>query len=212
MAAVLPTPQEEHSHFTPDPFRYPTAQRYFIEGPGISIKSPISLPSDFSSTESLSPISSPILSSPASSCLSPHIDDEHHDDDDDDDEEIIFPSYDYNKLDQKGLRVEEESEEILSDASAEPLADSQCWASRTPAVDDTSIEYEPSRHVDYLSHEWREEDVWESWRYVTRHRDTYSNGLRLENASWRTWMKLKQGLGTISPEALNWLVPVILFR
>lgn len=210
MAVVLPTPQEEHSHFNSDPLRCPTAQRYFIEGPDISIKSPISLHGDFPSTECLSPIPSPVPSSPASSCLSPPIDDVHHDDDGDD--EIIFPSYDYNKLDQKGLRVEEEPEEILSDASAEPLADSQCWASLKPAADDSSIEYEPSRHVDYLSHEWREEDVWASWRYVTKHRDTYSNGLRLENASWRTWMKLKQGLGTISPEALNWLVPATLFR
>ncbi|KAJ5742132.1 hypothetical protein N7533_011541 [Penicillium manginii] len=74
-----------------------------------------------------------------------------------------------------------------------------------PAADDTSVEDEPSRHVDYLAHEWKEEDIWASWRYVTARRGDYSNGVRLENASWRTWAKAKNNLGTISPETLNWL-------
>jgi hypothetical protein len=73
-----------------------------------------------------------------------------------------------------------------------------------PAADDTSVEDEPSRHVDYLAHEWKEEDIWASWRYVTARRGDYSNGVRLENASWRTWAKAKNNLGTISPETLNW--------
>lgn len=71
--------------------------------------------------------------------------------------------------------------------------------------DDASIELEPERHVDYLSHDWREEDIWSSWRYVVSRRDRYSNGVRLENASWRTWAKSKYGLRTVSPETLNWL-------
>lgn len=71
--------------------------------------------------------------------------------------------------------------------------------------DDASIESEPERHVDYLSHDWREEDIWTSWRYVVARRDRYSNGVRLENASWRTWAKSKYGLRTVSPETLNWL-------
>jgi hypothetical protein len=71
--------------------------------------------------------------------------------------------------------------------------------------DDASIESEPERHVDYLSHDWREEDIWSSWRYVVARRDRYSNGVRLENASWRTWAKSKYRLRTVSPETLNWL-------
>lgn len=71
--------------------------------------------------------------------------------------------------------------------------------------DDASIESEPERHVDYLSHDWREEDIWTSWRYVVSRKDRYSNGVRLENASWRTWAKAKYGLRTVSPETLNWL-------
>jgi hypothetical protein len=71
--------------------------------------------------------------------------------------------------------------------------------------DDASIESEPERHVDYLSHDWREEDIWTSWRYIVARRDRYSNGVRLENASWRAWAKFKYGLQTVSPETINWL-------
>lgn len=59
--------------------------------------------------------------------------------------------------------------------------------------------------VDYLSHEWREEDVWHSWRRMTRQKNELSNGARLENASWRTWWKQRNGLQTVNPETLNWL-------
>jgi hypothetical protein len=60
--------------------------------------------------------------------------------------------------------------------------------------------------VDYLSHQWAEEDVWRSWRNMTRHKHQISNGLRLENASWRTWWKQRNKLKTVSPETLNWSV------
>lgn len=36
-------------------------------------------------------------------------------------------------------------------------------------------------------------------------RGQYANSERLENASWRTWMKARNNLRTISPESLNWL-------
>ncbi|KAJ5982352.1 Protein of unknown function DUF1752, partial [Penicillium sp. IBT 35674x] len=76
---------------------------------------------------------------------------------------------------------------------------------RTPAADDTHGEEEPCRDVDYLSHKWRDEDLWASWRYTTARRSDYSNGVRLENASWRAWAKAKHILGTVPPETLNWL-------
>lgn len=72
------------------------------------------------------------------------------------------------------------------------------------AEDDTAIVSRPSRQVDYLSHEWREEDIWSSWRYIISKRGEFPNSARLENASWRTWMKAKNNLKTISPETLNW--------
>jgi hypothetical protein len=72
------------------------------------------------------------------------------------------------------------------------------------AEDDTAVVSKPSRQVDYLSHEWREEDIWSSWRYIISKRGEFPNSARLENASWRTWMKAKNNLKTISPETLNW--------
>jgi hypothetical protein len=72
------------------------------------------------------------------------------------------------------------------------------------AEDDTAIRSQPSRHVDYLSHNWREEDIWSSWQHIVSKRGNYSNSARLENASWRTWIKNKYKLKTVSPETLNW--------
>ncbi|KAI4208878.1 MAG: hypothetical protein LQ351_008132 [Letrouitia transgressa] len=73
------------------------------------------------------------------------------------------------------------------------------------AGDDLEVRREPTRHVDYLSHNWREEDIWCSWRHVVARRNVYSNSTRLENASWRTWAKSKYRLKTVSPETLNWM-------
>jgi hypothetical protein len=72
------------------------------------------------------------------------------------------------------------------------------------AEDDTAVRKQPSRHVDYLSHNWREEDIWSSWKHIVSKRKAYGNSARLENASWRTWTKSKNKLKTVSPETLNW--------
>ncbi|KNG51203.1 hex2 protein [Stemphylium lycopersici] len=74
--------------------------------------------------------------------------------------------------------------------------------------DDTAVRKEPSHHVDYLSYEWREEDIWSSWRHIVEHRNVYGERSRLENASWRTWAKAQFKLKTVSPETLNWLKDV----
>lgn len=74
-----------------------------------------------------------------------------------------------------------------------------------PALDDSVIQYEPSRHVDYLSHNWKESDISSSWRYIVLRRKDMANSARLENASWRTWTKAKYNLKTVAPESVNWL-------
>ena len=74
--------------------------------------------------------------------------------------------------------------------------------------DDSSLTTAPRAQVDYLSHEWQEEDVWRSWRNMTRQKNAIANGARLENASWRTWWKQRNNLGTVSPETLNWFAPI----
>ena len=72
------------------------------------------------------------------------------------------------------------------------------------APDDSSLSTLPRAQVDYLSHDWQEEDVWRSWRKMTRQKNEITNGMRLENASWRTWWKQRNKLKTVSPETLNW--------
>ncbi|CAO1618091.1 unnamed protein product [Parajaminaea phylloscopi] len=75
-----------------------------------------------------------------------------------------------------------------------------------PAPDDAQIEKKmPSICVDYLSHNWAQEDVWQSWKAMTKRKNEIANGVRLENASWRTWAKQRGNLKTINPETLNWL-------
>lgn len=73
-------------------------------------------------------------------------------------------------------------------------------------IDDAGVETPPEVCVDYLSHNWAVEDVWRSWRAVTKKKHEVENGVRLENASWRTWAKQRSNLPTVCPEALNWCV------
>jgi len=72
--------------------------------------------------------------------------------------------------------------------------------------DDSAARELPSRHVDYLSHEWTEEDVWSSYKFVRSKRKMYPNSIRLENASWRTWEQKRRSLKTVSPETVKWYV------
>ncbi|CCE65672.1 hypothetical protein TPHA_0M00980 [Tetrapisispora phaffii CBS 4417] len=76
--------------------------------------------------------------------------------------------------------------------------------------DDNDLVMEPNTHVDYLSHNWNESEVLNSWKYIILKKkrkddviDSVSSA-RLENASWRTWAKARNHLETVSPEIVNW--------
>lgn len=217
MTAVFPAPRERDSRFSPDPLHRPTAEACLLGGQSTFLTSPMykysptgfsnSIPSSASSTIPSSPefahsYPNGLSCTPSTaSSLSLSASDEQEDD------EIVLPSYDADDYGGNGGN---------SDPSAKPLSETSVDTSTPgpshpdlPAIcraasDDSSIETEPSRHVDYLSHEWKEEDIWASWRYVVTRRNAYSNGVRLENASWRTWAKSKYNLRTVSPETLNW--------
>jgi hypothetical protein len=90
--------------------------------------------------------------------------------------------------------------------SAVPVSMSEFRDRVRRAEDDSVVQPLPSRHVDYLSHHWIEEDIWMSWKLIVSKRHAYANTARLENASWRAWKKLKDKLKTVSPESLNWSV------
>jgi hypothetical protein len=63
----------------------------------------------------------------------------------------------------------------------------------------------PSSQVDYLSHQWSEQEVWSSWQYLRAHKRLHSTpAFRLENGIWRAWAKFKYNLETIPPVKLNW--------
>ena len=131
-------------------------------------------------------------------------------DDEDDEEEISFPSFEGAKKDEQEMeRVEGTPSFVVGGPSIRLEQLQRIRSSDLPQVvhDDQAVEDQPTRHVDYLSHDWKEEeDIWSSWRYIVARRNVYNNSVRLENASWRTWTKTKYHLKTVSPEALNWFV------
>jgi len=60
-------------------------------------------------------------------------------------------------------------------------------------------------NVDYLSYNFDEMDLAVSWRILTRQKMNVANGIRLENASWRSWNKQRNHLKTVNPQTVNWL-------
>jgi hypothetical protein len=72
------------------------------------------------------------------------------------------------------------------------------------AEDDTAVIPSPEKHVDYLSHDWSEEDIWSTWKYLKSTKQVYKNSERLVNASWRMWMKERHQLSETEPMAINW--------
>lgn len=122
------------------------------------------------------------------------------------DDDVGFPDY-------GGVQFYQQHDDFEGASSSdEPAASTttETTASDSPlptptVLDDTAMKQEPKQHVDYLSHDWREEDIWSSWRHIVSQRKVYGQKSRLENASWRTWAKSKYHLRTVSPETLNWL-------
>jgi hypothetical protein len=71
-------------------------------------------------------------------------------------------------------------------------------------MDDIALSPAPLRHVDYLSHDWLEEDIWATWKRLVSRRKAQNVARRLENASWRAWTKVRLNLKTVAPETFNW--------
>ena len=185
-------------------------QRYAAVGYDTS-KFPASLPSSAPSSPRLTApefSNQPSYASTPSSSLS--LDEQCQSEEDD----VVFPLYDDGGYFNEMLDAEPPSSpephsldavtKSASDSALAKSADPQDLDAKPTAGDDTAIENEPTRHVDYLSHNWKEEDIWASWRHIVAKRKVYSNSARLENASWRTWAKSKYQLKTVSPETLNW--------
>ena len=75
---------------------------------------------------------------------------------------------------------------------------------RQVAVDDLMVEDEATENVDYLSFEWKEEDIWATKNYIRQRRVVLENYQRLENALWRAWAQQKQTLQHSPPSLIQW--------
>ncbi|QSZ33967.1 hypothetical protein DSL72_005547 [Monilinia vaccinii-corymbosi] len=225
MAVVLNS--EESTYFSSSPLRRSHSQPKFVTQSLSYSKSlsrsnstrfnPIITPSNSSiSSAPSSPrtlhadsVSPPYSSTPASSLSL-----DHCDDDEDDEDQIPFPTYDdmaycdqIEDLEPPASPHGGDSYTVSPTSSSTPTISppGSPEISHAHAEDDTALQVKPSRHVDYLSHNWKEEDIWASWKLIVSKTGEYPNRERLENASWRTWMKAKYHLRTVSPETLNWL-------
>jgi Fungal protein of unknown function (DUF1752) len=118
------------------------------------------------------------------------------------DDDIYFPSYEDDPSDNS-----KDSSDDQTDTRESPTAIPLTIPEPKPierSEDDSAACIQPLRHVDYLSHEWIQEDIWSSWRYIVSKRKIYTNSERLENAAWRSWEKRRRNLKTVSPETLRW--------
>jgi hypothetical protein len=134
-------------------------------------------------------------------------------DDETDEDQIVFPSYDdvgyYGQVEDLEPPASPRTGDSYTVSPTSVSTSTNVSRPDSPdpiehAEDDTAVRIQPSRHVDYLSHNWKEEDIWSSWKHIVSKRNAYNNSARLENASWRTWTKSKNKLKTVSPETLNW--------
>lgn len=223
MAVVLNS--EENSYFSSSPLRRSHSQPKFVT------QSYSKSPSRSKSSGGFNTIISPTESAASSTPSSPrtvHADSsapsysstpasslslDARCDEDEEEDQISFPSYDdvgyYGQVEE----LEPPPSPRTGDSyTVSPTSNSTSTNASRPesptlvehAEDDTAVRTQPSRHVDYLSHNWKEEDIWSSWKLIVSKRNAYNNSSRLENASWRTWMKAKYKLKTVSPETLNW--------
>ncbi|OCK97048.1 uncharacterized protein K441DRAFT_28256 [Cenococcum geophilum 1.58] len=198
-----------HSSFVGSPPSYSSSRRsnYTHSEHRSSSLSSSAPSSPRASSTNLSQASS-FQSTPASS-ISP----ETKLDADDEDDEIAFPGYSDSRSFDRDREFDPPSSPssyntVITPSPIDDDAISPTTSSPDPlpvSEDDTAIRHEPSQHVDYLSHEWEEEDIWSSWRHIVSKRRIYGERSRLENASWRTWAKSKYKLKTVTPETLNWL-------
>lgn len=71
-------------------------------------------------------------------------------------------------------------------------------------LDDLMVEHEATLNADYLSYEWRLEDLWATKRYIRRRKAQLKQYWRLENAIWRTWVKQEWKLQCSSARLIEW--------
>ena len=96
-----------------------------------------------------------------------------------DEDQIIFPSYDvvgyYGQVEDLEPPASPRTGDSYTVSSTSERTSTNVSTPQTPdlgdhAEDDTAVRTQPSRHVDYLSHNWKEEDIWSSWKFMVSKR------------------------------------------
>ncbi|CAG8071488.1 unnamed protein product [Penicillium nalgiovense] len=72
------------------------------------------------------------------------------------------------------------------------------------AFDDSMVTHEATQNVDYLSLEWKVEDIWDTRKYIRRRKAQLKNYRRLDNALWRVWAKQGKGLPYFPSRLIQW--------
>ncbi|KAF2707801.1 hypothetical protein K504DRAFT_383483 [Pleomassaria siparia CBS 279.74] len=214
MAEVLSLQLPDGSPFSHSPLRSSASHTSFFDSNAHFAPSKHSYSHTDLHSGSLSSSQSSSYQSTPSSSLSSETRFDTSSDEGDDDEGLSFPSYGAAKPSLRRDVIHNQPSSPIH-ITRPPPSPTEIAAPPEPPVstpdpllmseDDTAVRMEPSQHVDYLSYEWKEEDIWSSWRHIVEHRKVYGERSRLENASWRTWAKSQFKLKTVSPETLNWL-------
>lgn len=104
----------------------------------------------------------------------------------DEDGGMAFPSYEASGLSFVPVQISQPSpKQDDHQTQLNPAVEASTFLRKT-THDDQAIQSEPTSLVDYLSNEWKEEDIWLSWSYVAHRRRNIACSVRLENALWRS--------------------------
>ncbi|KXT11541.1 hypothetical protein AC579_6579 [Pseudocercospora musae] len=98
--------------------------------------------------------------------------------------DITFPNYDPDIALPPSSPAFCDGDDNCSEPNESTATDTTISESPLPTptiVDDSALRQEPSRQVDFLSHEWREEDIWSSWRNIVSQRKTV---LKESDVTW----------------------------
>ena len=130
-----------------------------------------------------------------------------------DEDQISFPSYDdvgyYGQVEDLEPPTRSRTVDLCSGGGAPYGASTDVSRAESPdlvehAGDDAAVREQDSRYVDYFSHDWKEEDIWSTWKHIVSKRKAHHQSARLENSLWRAWTKSKYRLKTVPPMTLNW--------
>jgi hypothetical protein len=108
---------------------------------------------------------------------------------------MFAPLHDTDDFDHPDCTETTEKEDTVASAASDVL---------TKISDDSGVSHAPSCQVDYLSYEWTESTIWSARKLMNITGMPYATNVRLNNALWREWAKLRNNLGTVPANTIEW--------